>query len=513
MGQSIHRYNLSTVLNSEPPAPTHGRWAGLYFGSSLLLALAQPAGAVEPSEITKLRTPSGLSSCKDCFQVANPNQRRESGGHGNGWIGPAIGIGVDLLIQGIESSRSKEIEDAPRRRFKTGKSANGAYDYDPKEVQTLLNGLGYNVGAVDGDIGSTTRKRIREFQKSEGLKVNGRPSSGLVTALKKALEFASKPKEANKPGEPDQTEDKPKQTEKADQQNEPATTPANTAHEETRKEIASEDQFEANSSLNISNDESSAPPPALVAPPQPQNVCGPDVTAKVHGVLVKMHNDWWSWSRDKRNSACGNLVSFTKGLTAWDINELSPDVAPISSKTYEESFGSTKGYQNYLNNTTFWFEGAAKACAIPRPQCGASVQFLGICMHSQVVNYVQWGFLNRLCDQETQAGIAHSARNTFNGVSDTIHEGQLAMVDIGKALAPTIDRRRREGASHFSADPGEMHPDMAAMAARLARMLKDPDYANFLKRPSAACSLTCPMTGVETKTWDAVKFRYRWTVD
>ena len=42
-----------------------------------------------------------------------------------------------------------------------------------KDIQTALKNAGYYKGAIDGHIGKDTRKAIREFQKANGLKVDG----------------------------------------------------------------------------------------------------------------------------------------------------------------------------------------------------------------------------------------------------------------------------------------------------------------------------------------------------
>ena len=60
-----------------------------------------------------------------------------------------------------------------------------------KEIQTLLNDLGYDAGRADGLMGRKTRKAIRTFQRDEGLPINGRPSRGLVEALQTAVARAA----------------------------------------------------------------------------------------------------------------------------------------------------------------------------------------------------------------------------------------------------------------------------------------------------------------------------------
>ena len=59
-------------------------------------------------------------------------------------------------------------------------AANG----DIAEVQTLLNGLGYNIGTPDGRMGTRTANAIRLFQMQNGFKVTGEATPELMAALK-----------------------------------------------------------------------------------------------------------------------------------------------------------------------------------------------------------------------------------------------------------------------------------------------------------------------------------------
>lgn len=47
------------------------------------------------------------------------------------------------------------------------------YKQDTHKVQTKLNALGYAPGPADGMMGNKTRKAIKRFQKSRGLKATG----------------------------------------------------------------------------------------------------------------------------------------------------------------------------------------------------------------------------------------------------------------------------------------------------------------------------------------------------
>jgi hypothetical protein len=57
------------------------------------------------------------------------------------------------------------------------------------DTQEELLALGYDIGEIDGVIGSATRKAIRDFQKSQGLATDGVPSASLLAAMQRvALE-------------------------------------------------------------------------------------------------------------------------------------------------------------------------------------------------------------------------------------------------------------------------------------------------------------------------------------
>jgi len=52
-----------------------------------------------------------------------------------------------------------------------------------KQTQKLLAELGYNPGAADGSMGSRTRQAIKAFQRDQGLKADGKLTTGLFTVL------------------------------------------------------------------------------------------------------------------------------------------------------------------------------------------------------------------------------------------------------------------------------------------------------------------------------------------
>jgi membrane-bound lytic murein transglycosylase B len=57
---------------------------------------------------------------------------------------------------------------------------------DVRELQRLLNRLGYGAGRADGVIGSRTRSAIRAFERARGLEVRGRATDLVLEAARAA---------------------------------------------------------------------------------------------------------------------------------------------------------------------------------------------------------------------------------------------------------------------------------------------------------------------------------------
>jgi hypothetical protein len=56
------------------------------------------------------------------------------------------------------------------------------------ETQEALLGLGYEIGEIDGVIGTNTRKAIKDFQQTQGLKADGKTSAELVQQMRKVAQ-------------------------------------------------------------------------------------------------------------------------------------------------------------------------------------------------------------------------------------------------------------------------------------------------------------------------------------
>lgn len=61
-----------------------------------------------------------------------------------------------------------------------------------KELQTILNRLGYSTGVPDGIAGSKTRNALRAFQKSQNLPADGYPSAQILRKLRQLSQTAER---------------------------------------------------------------------------------------------------------------------------------------------------------------------------------------------------------------------------------------------------------------------------------------------------------------------------------
>jgi peptidoglycan hydrolase-like protein with peptidoglycan-binding domain len=55
-----------------------------------------------------------------------------------------------------------------------------------RELQRLLNRLGYSAGRADGVIGERTRAAIRAFERARGMEVRGRATDVVLEAARAA---------------------------------------------------------------------------------------------------------------------------------------------------------------------------------------------------------------------------------------------------------------------------------------------------------------------------------------
>jgi hypothetical protein len=99
------------------------------------------------------------------------------GGRGAG-TGAAIGAGVGVLSGAAEANanaRNRAYYGPPPPPGPGAGAGNLVYD-----IQASLTNLGYDPGPVDGVMGQRTAEAISQYQYSNRLPVDGRPSPGLL---------------------------------------------------------------------------------------------------------------------------------------------------------------------------------------------------------------------------------------------------------------------------------------------------------------------------------------------
>jgi hypothetical protein len=256
--------------------------------------------------------------------------------------------------------------------------------------------------------------------------------------------------------------------------------------------------------------------PRDVDPKDPDaKICGPDVTDRVLRVLDRMIDDHDAATPADRAKACENINTLQRdqgGVMiaeyAWDIYALGPGIAPSS----------------YSDPGQFWYEGVSPVCARPRSPCGPTVTFLGQCVHSQVVNYMQWGAMNALCDTETTGQLSHWARATAGGVKTSLgdpgnwqwktasYPAQVRMSETGSSYVS--HRRRHDADPDLAGDPASWPPERqrelrsALLADELgAKVAGDADWA---ARGDGQCAMICRLTAAQDQAIDDKLWSYNW---
>lgn len=197
------------------------------------------------------------------------------------------------------------------------------------------------------------------------------------------------------------------------------------------------------------------PPTPHSRPPEDPNIkiCGPDITQAMIKTLKKIRQDFNN-RPEKQAAACRSLIDPRTGSGAWDIAELSPAVAVPNSTlpfNYDKNFdawvqrnedGSIQDWRQP------WFTGESSMCAIPRndPVCAPTVEFLGICEHAQVVNYLQWNFMLGLCGGAyPYVGPAlHSAWNAVTYGSSAPRQAQDNMSKVAEKILDKLNENENE---------------------------------------------------------------------
>lgn len=240
-------------------------------------------------------------------------------------------------------------------------------------------------------------------------------------------------------------------------------------------------------------------PPQSAPPDQNVKICGPDITDLVLDALRRMKETYES-NPDKQTEACRTLFDKKTGPSAWDISQLSPGSSPMAGMNYnpatdqwemppDPSHPESKPYV-----TKPWFTRVSNMCAIPRPVCGATVEFLGTCQHAQVVNYTQWGMMMSLCGglYPLLGQVAHAAWNYDRYGSTAPGKPQQNMVKVGSEYKDALDK-------------ASTIPDIS----QIKKNLKDRDAE--IKHDEQQCELKCELTEAQRNSLRSEEFRWHWT--
>jgi hypothetical protein len=275
-------------------------------------------------------------------------------------------------------------------------------------------------------------------------------------------------------------------------------------------------------------------PPSTYAKTEPEPKCGPDITDDVLRVLKKIKDDYNKpeTTDEQRRKACNSLIDPRTGPHAWDIWGLDPttggdEAHPTGYKVVNPSDTSPnkprpggppepnpqpgpqvveKPWAKAKPGT--WFTKISDVCAVPRPQCAATVEFFGTCQHAQVVNYVQFGFMLKLCD----------------GVGYGVYQGSMATLMNAYNFA-----------AYGNIGASSMQSIMANAGVEIEKSMEAPvdeeDKITYLKRdlnnfiqasdakvdhPEKQCPLHCLLTDEQRKAVTRQISGYHWegmTVD
>jgi hypothetical protein len=232
-------------------------------------------------------------------------------------------------------------------------------------------------------------------------------------------------------------------------------------------------------------------------PPEGARVCGPDITDHVLGTLQFMVETFNQWDEATKDAKCSSLYGL-QADGAWEMRHMGP-------------FDSDRGKDPYLYFGRYFQD----RCAVPRWPCGATVQFLGVCMDAQIVNYVAWGAMNHLCDNQDIAILAHMARdrvvNIFRGLKDAIVNKSPSRLRIGKG--PVYDAQ--DAMSHIGEAFAERSDGLAARKRYLEALMqvKVESYPDISKTEGFDCALDCGNSASDLGKLDNYDWGFNWGLE
>lgn len=101
----------------------------------------------------------------------------------------------DLIEQSVPKEQSKPEPESNHQKSGQSNDQKSETNYDKdmvRDIQGMLDKMGYEIGAVDGLYGRGTRKAIEAFQRDRGLTIDGKANYKTASALKEAVEAGHK---------------------------------------------------------------------------------------------------------------------------------------------------------------------------------------------------------------------------------------------------------------------------------------------------------------------------------
>lgn len=92
----------------------------------------------------------------------------------------------DRVISGLENDLEM-VKDTALKSSKQRSEEGGIVKLSIRQIQTALKNAGFYKGPIDGRVGRGTRKAIKDFQRANGLKVDGMVGAKTVVKLNEYL--------------------------------------------------------------------------------------------------------------------------------------------------------------------------------------------------------------------------------------------------------------------------------------------------------------------------------------
>ena len=233
-----------------------------------------------------------------------------------------------------------------------------------------------------------------------------------------------------------------------------------------------------------------ATPTPREKPPKDARICGPDLTKYVLDILAFVRKTWESWDKAEQEKRCSRLTDIRYALAAWDM-------APFAPEAYDQ------------------LRVVPEYCAVNWP-CTGTVEFMGHCLPSQVVNYIQWGAMNRLCGNRAMGIFVHSLRDTVSSLVSSV----VNVVTLNASLGNPAKGKNYDGQYAMSVIGYyfmSKKPEERDFAERVMKRLLDryvrESGDDWWKMDGTDCALICEETaGAELvkEKLDRLEWGFQW---